>query len=123
MLLSDERFFTEVLNTDIPALAEVSGLWTSGKRSEAESAFAAFIKGELRPDIYFKTPYYPRENVWAYKEESDREAADRIACGRLMSCGIMHDFGGTDKVDWESNPTYNGYVEWPYQLNRHHEFR
>lgn len=123
MLLTDEKFYTGALNTDIPALKEVSGLWASGRVSEAECAFAKFIRSELRPDIYFKTPYYPRENVWAYKEESDKDAADRIANGKLMSCGIMHDFGGTDKVDWESNPTYNGYVEWPYQLNRHHEFR
>ena len=123
MLLSDERFFTEALNTDVPAIAEISRLWTDGRVIEAEQAFACFIKETLQPDTYFKTPYYPRENVWAYDDESDREVADRVATGRLMSCGIMHDFGGTDKVDWESNPTYNGYVEWPYQLNRHHEFR
>ena len=123
MLLTDEKFYTGALNTDIPALKAVSELWIDGKHKEAEHAFAEFIKSELRPDIYFQTPYYPRENVWAYDNESDREVADRVAEGKMMSCGIMHDFGGTDKVEWESNPTYNGYVEWPYQLNRHHEFR
>ena len=123
MLLTDEKFYTQVLNTDIPELNEVAGLWRRGNVEGAESAFARFIKKTLRPEIYFKTPYYERENSWAYSRESDLDAANRICEGKLMSCGVMHDFGGTDKVDWESNPTYNGYVEWPFQLNRHHEFR
>lgn len=123
MILSDERFYCEVLDTDIPALAKAAGLYKIGDTEAAAHTFAEFIKKNIDTDLYFKTPYYPRENIWAYPDESDREVADRVCEGKLMSCGIMHDFGGTSKVDWESNPTYNSYVEWPYQLNRHHEFR
>ena len=123
MLLSDDRFFLEVLNTDIPELYRAAELWREGRGAEAEHCFAEYVKGTLDPELYFKTPYYERENAWAYREESDIEAADRIAEGKLMSCGVMWDFGGVDSVDWEFNPTYNGYVEWHYQLNRHHEFR
>lgn len=39
-----------------------------------------------------------------------------------MSCGYMHEFPGAE-VDWESNPTYNQYKEWTWQLSRHHEWR
>ena len=40
-----------------------------------------------------------------------------------MSCGVMHDFGAKNPVDWFHNPTYNGYREWTWQLSRHHEWR
>ena len=123
MLLTDEKFFLEALNTDIPALASVAEHFKAGRAAEADHAFASYIKAVINPKLYFQTPYYERENTWTYAHESDKDAADRICEGKLMSCGVMHDFGGIDKINWEHNPTYNGYEEWPWQLNRHHEFR
>ena len=38
----------------------------------------------------------------------------------MTACQIPHDFKG-ERVDWFSNPTYNAYKEWPYQLSRHDE--
>ena len=122
MLLTDEKFYTEVLNADIPALAKAAELWRAGKAAEAEHTFASYVKAFLKPEIFFQTPDYEYENQWMYKNETDAEAADRICEGKLISCGIPHDFGGVDKIDWEHNPTYNNYEEWPWQLNRHHEF-
>lgn len=123
MLLTDEKFFLETLNTNIPMLALAAEHYKAGRITEAEHIFADFIRSTLKPDIYFKTPYYEQENNWAYPYESEKDTADRICEGKLMSCGFMHDFGSIEKVDWEHNPTYNGYEEWPWQLNRHHEFR
>jgi hypothetical protein len=122
MLLTDEKFYTEALNTEIPALSDAAAHWKAGKLTEAEHIFANYIKSFLSPEVFFQTPDYESENQWMYQNESDDDIADRVCEGKLMSCGIMHDCGGIDKVDWEHNPTYNGYEEWPWQLNRHHEF-
>ena len=40
---------------------------------------------------------------------------------RFVSCRVPYTFG--EQIDWEFNPTYNGYKEWPWQLNRHPEWR
>ncbi len=40
---------------------------------------------------------------------------------KFSSCGIPFHFKDR-KIDWESNPTYNQYKEWPWQLSRHPEF-
>ena len=123
MLLTDEKFYLEVLDTDIPELAIAANHWRSGRVSEAEHAFANYVKSALKPALYFQTPYYESENDWISKGEGEFNAANRICEGKLMSCGIMHDFGSVDRVNWEHNPTYNHYEEWSWQLNRHHEFR
>ena len=120
MLLTDEKFYLESLNTDIPALTLAAEHWRAGRVAEAERTFADFIKSFLKPEVYFQTPNYESENQWM--TDSEKTTADLVCEGKLMSCGVMYDFGGTDKVNWEFNPTYNGYEEWPWQLNRHHEF-
>ena len=40
---------------------------------------------------------------------------------KMISCGIPWHFKD-HVIDWEFNPTYNGYKEWPWQLSRHDEF-
>ena len=40
MLLTDEKFYFEVLNTDIPERALAAERWRSGKAAEAERTFA-----------------------------------------------------------------------------------
>lgn len=123
MLLTDEKFYLEVLNTDIPELALAAERWRSGKAAEAERTFADYIKSVLKPELYFQTPATDYDNQWKNKNESEVSTANRICEGKLMSCGVMHDFGSVDRVNWEHNPTYNGYEEWPWQLNRHPEFQ
>ena len=63
MLLTDEKFYMEVLNTDIPALALAAEHWKAGNVSEAERAFSEYIKSALRPEIYFRTPDYEQEGA------------------------------------------------------------
>ena len=122
MLITDEKFFGEVLDPNIPALSDLQTVYRKKGLAAAEKQFADYIRGALAPEKYFRIPYYERENPWAYPHESDIEAAERILSGSLMSCGYMHTFlGGV--IDWECNPTYNGYTEWTWQLSRHHEFR
>lgn len=88
-------------------------------------SFAAFIRKHLDAtrERFFTIPYEIPENVYKLPGESDREACDRIASGTLVSVGVPSAFGSTDKVDWHSNPTYNGYREWTWQLSRHNDIK
>ena len=40
---------------------------------------------------------------------------------RFTVCGVPYQFKD-HKIDWEFNPTYNGYREWPWQFARHRFF-
>ena len=44
MRLSDKDFFEKEIDRSIPALAEASKLYRSGKQAEAEKAFADYLK-------------------------------------------------------------------------------
>ena len=122
MLITDEKFFGEVLNQNIPALSDLYQVYKENGLAAAEKQFADYVRGALESEKYFQIPYYERENSWSYPHESDLEAAERILTGSLMSCGYMHAFPN-GVIDWECNPTYNAYAEWTWQLSRHHEFR
>ena len=58
MLLTDEKFYLETLNTEIPELALVAEYWSAGRIADAEHTFANYIKSALKPELYFQTPYY-----------------------------------------------------------------
>ena len=122
MFISDERFFLEELDTTIPELSNIGETFKTKGLEAAEKQLCDYIRGALKPDMYFRIPYYGRENRWALDEEDDRAAAERILTGKLMSVNFMYQFP-EGKIDWMHNPTYNNYREWPWQLNRHHEFR
>jgi hypothetical protein len=77
----------------------------------------------MRPDDYFKISYYERENAWALGSDDDFAAAEKIIKGELRSCGVSLKYPDTEHIDWNANPTYNGYKEWTWQLSRHHEWR
>ena len=122
MFISDEKFFCEEINTAIPELNSIGDTFKNKGLAAAEKQLCDYVRKSLNPDMYFRIPYYGRENRWAEDSEDDFAAADRILTGKLMSVGFYHQFED-GKIDWMLNPTYNGYREWPWQLNRHHEFR
>lgn len=122
MLITDRVFFCEKLDKNIPELSDIDVTYREKGLEAAEKQLADFLKKSLCPEKYFKIPYYGRENAWAYNTEDDYVAAERVMQGKLMACGYMHQFP-QGKIDWQSNPTFNGYREWTWQLSRHHEFR
>ena len=121
MFITDKKFFCEEINTDIPELRNIAFTYENKGLAAAEKQLADYVRQAATPGAYFRVPYYARENEWAYPYEDDKAVADRVIENKLMSCGYMHDF--KDKVEWEHNPTYNNYVEWVFQLSRHHEWR
>ena len=123
MLISDERFFCEELDTAIDGLKGIDERFKNEGLAAAEAQFGSFIRGFLSPEKYFKAPYYGRENAWAKREEDDFAAAERILTGELCSVGYFYKFPDTKSVSWKVNPTANAYREWTWQLSRHHEWR
>ena len=121
-LLTDRLFFTECLDYSYPGLGEVASMAAKasengGDFSAARTAFGAFLRRALRPDIFFTIPYEEPENIFRLPGESDSEAASRIRRHTLVAVGIPMTFSG-GVIDWEANPTANGYKEWVWQLNR-----
>lgn len=124
-VMSDREFFEERLDLELPGMAAVKkAVKTAGETGAYEAArhaFAEYVRESLEPERFFSMPYEKPENVYRRPEETDLEAAKRIVSHCLISVGVAHQFG--DVVDWEANPTYNGYQEWTWQLSRHNEWK
>ena len=115
--LTDRKFFTECLDRSIPELAPLAALAEAGEFAEAQRRFAAYVRRTLDPAVYLAG------EKAALEKNADRvlEAAARPMKHHFISCRVPYTFG--EVIDWEFNPTYNGYKEWPWQLNRHPEWR
>ena len=114
--LTDFKFFTECLDSTVPALGELADLAEKGDLDEAKRRFAAYVRRTLQPDRYLRGE---KERL---EPQADRIAeASRMAMRHtFVSCRVPYTFGET--IDWCANPTYNNYCEWPWQLNRHPEW-
>lgn len=121
MLITDEKFFCEVLDPSYPGLEGLESIYRNEGLEAAEKSFGEFVRANMPADDYFKTPYYERENAW-HRGEDDYAVCERIMRGELISCGFEYHFPNAD-IDWEINPTDNGLKEWTWQLSRHHEWR
>ncbi len=115
--LSDLRFFTECLDLSVPALSGLDTLARDGNFAEAIRRFAAYVRETLSPDVYLAGE---RAAIEA-RADTVRAEAERVFGHTFISCRVPYTFG--KEIDWEFNPTYNGYVEWPWQLNRHPEWK
>ena len=115
------EYLKEKLDTGIPELAAIPGLIDAGRQLDAERIYAGFVRTHIDPERFFSLPEPAPENVWKLPGETDADVCRRLLANTVMSCNYMHDFGEAG-IQWEANPTPNGYAEWTWQLNRHHEF-
>ena len=59
MLITDEKFFCEALDeVDYPALAGIGANFKNNGLAAAEKQLCDFVRSFMRPDDYFKIPYY-----------------------------------------------------------------
>jgi len=123
MRLNTAEFLRTKINHALPGLDGIPALLDAGQLPEAEAAFRRYLQDTLQLERYFSTPYYPPENAWIKKGETEADAAERLARGEIVSVYFPHCFGSPEEVQFEANPTPNQYVEWTYQINRHHEWR
>lgn len=120
--ITEKQFYSELIRNDLPGLEGLGETYEKEGSRAAEKRFADYIRENLPFEKYFSMPYAPEENVWRIKGEDDLVTGEKILAHNLMSCGYAHQYEGED-IDWNLNPTYNGSVEWTYQVNRHHEWR
>lgn len=124
-IVSDAYFFGECLNWEAGGMEAVRIAAEREDYPAARHALAQVIRdwaAEKREGL-LTIPYEMPENAVILPEESEEEACRRIQKHVVVSVGVPCDFGAENRVDWESNPTYNGYREWTWQLNRHHEWK
>ena len=121
--ISEREFFTELLREDLAGLSDIRETYEQEGADAAAAQLRAYLKTELceLSDRYFAQTVYDRESGWCTLTDTEDETVEKIMRNYLTRCGQYHQFG--DVVDWEHNPTYNGYREWTWQLNRHFELR
>jgi len=111
---SSEEFFAKHLDCSAPALAGIPEKLKAGDVKGAERIFAAYAR---------QLPVW-ESAISEWRKPNDARAkvvaarAKETMDYKLSSCGTPIHFKDR-KVDWEANPTYNGYDEWPWQLSRH----
>lgn len=115
--LTDREFFLEKINTDIPEFRDIPALVRQGDTVSAQRIFADYIRNFFRDEDKFVA----RKTSLEPSFENLKKEAERVKGHTLISCRVPYTFG--EKIDWTFNPTYNGYKEWPWQLNRHHEWK
>lgn len=125
--VSDEQFFMHLIDDSIPELKAVKQAAAAQNYRQARALFAAYARKSWDAERFSQLPVpgvgrsFLLETETALSEtDRYRAAADRILEGQVVSTGTAHAFEG--EIDWMSNPTYNQYREWTWQLNRHHDF-
>jgi len=118
-LLTDARFFNELLDTTQPGLEAIPAAAAAGDYAKCRRIFGDYVRASLQPEVFFTTLEDGMKPEWT---EELADGAEKACRHYMVSCGTPSDFKG-QPVDWFSNPTYNGYMEWPWQLSRHHELQ
>ena len=117
--LSDADFFAKV-DTTQPGLEGIAAAAAAADFATARRLFATQVRQSLQPERFFTIERTYRGHHFMYEGETVEQAAERILRGELISCGTPHTFEG--EVDWFTNPTFNQYREWTWQLSRHPEW-
>ena len=117
--ITDADFFQKI-DTTRPGLEGIPAAVAAGDFGLARKLFAAEVRLRLQPERFFKTEREFRGAHFMKEGETAQQAAERIVQGELISCSTPYQFVGD--VDWFSNPTFNQYKEWTWQLSRHPEW-
>jgi len=118
---SHAEFFTEHLKLDRPEFAGISEAVAAGDIAKADKIFADAMRANTQAD---KLLQVWKNEVAALSDKQKNDIINRaqdIMDYKVISCGIPWHFAD-HKIDWEFNPTYNAYKEWPWQLSRHPEW-
>ena len=119
MRLSDKDFFEKEIDQSIPALAKAAAFYSEGKQTEAEKAFADYLK-TVFPDKRIDT--FPKSAIEGTGGVSEEQYAEEVLDGYVYSVGFKYQFPD-GIMEWKHNPTFNGYVEFTYHLQYHSELQ
>lgn len=115
--LTDEEFFKEHVDTSRPGLADLPAAVERGDYAEARRIFAADARASLQPERFLQINRSFLSATHALPGETMEAAAERVLSLNIVSCSTPSQF--EDEVDWFSNPTFNQYKEWTWQISRH----
>lgn len=115
--LTDKKFYSELLDLEFEGLSEIKECIKAENYKAAGKVFASFLRNYLNPETFFSS----------FNEGSKVELTDELLDKAEKACrhsfdilNTPYDFG-SNPIDWEFNPTYNNFAEWPFVLNRHFE--
>ena len=119
---SHKDFFLKYVDLDRPEFHGIRNAAEQGDIALADRLFADAMK-HCNPQKELL------RNEWAtgvaHLSEKERakllQHAEDAMDYKMNSCGIPWHFKD-HHIDWEFNPTYNNYSEWPWQLSRHAEW-
>ena len=69
MLITDDKFYCEILDKSICELKNRDLVYKNKGIGAAKKQIADYLRASLRPEDYFNIPYYERENSWALASE------------------------------------------------------
>ncbi len=110
-LLSERDFFTRCLDVAIPALAPIPGLVAAGDMAGARKIFSDHVRRTLRPELVIGE--WLSETNSAARRRALKAKAAQIMRREISTLGCTWQFENGN-VEWEFNPTFNGYREWNY---------
>ncbi len=113
-----KEFFSQHIDLERPEFAGLKEALAADDIAKCEKIFADAMRNNPLREIFIETRRKSLENASPeYIKEIDRKAHELMDY-IFYSCGIRHQFTER-KIDWTFNPTYNGYMEWPWGFNRH----
>ena len=116
MRLSDEKFFCEVLDAAVPMLRDAKESFIKGDTVKAEKLFEDYVKSVF-PNTKTKPRHYYVETLG---DPDEKKYADMICEGYVCVIDNLYKFEN-GVIDWNYNPTYNGYVEFTFHLQYHND--
>ena len=114
--LTDREFFLEKINMDIPEFQNIPLLVQQEDIEAAKRIFADYIRSFFKEEDKLES----RKESLLSSFDTLKKEAERVKGHTMIACRVPYTFG--EKIDWTFNPTYNGYKEWPWVLNRHHDW-
>ncbi len=122
MITTDESFFCESLNKSIPELSDIDKTYKKKGLAFAEKQFADYVRTVLNPEKYFAFTNYSGGGRIALKGETYIDIGNRVCEGGIISVDTPHKYPSPKEIDWSYNPTFNGFGEWIWQIQRHSEW-
>ena len=113
-----EEFFGQKIDLDYPAFKGLREALDAGDITKCEKIFADAIRNSPIRPLHIKSRKAHLDGLSEQGIKNIYDKARELMDYTVWSCGIKHTF--TERhIDWTVNPTYNGYMEWPWQFNRH----
>ncbi|MBR4889340.1 MAG: hypothetical protein IKU17_09370, partial [Clostridia bacterium] len=97
-LLTDAKFFGELLDSTQPGLEEIPAAAAKGDYAACRKIFGDYVRASLQPETYFATLPDGMKPEWT---EELADGAEKACRHYMVSCGTPSDFNG-ETVDWFS---------------------